>query len=334
MKPLRFMTFTDVHISSVNPQSRRGDYLGDILDKLTQIRDAGRKLGCRFYLCGGDLFNLKAPMKNPHSLNRTLTELFQSFDGNIYMTEGNHDLRFDSYETFNEQPLAVLYQSKALTQLRETIIAHEDKRIRIRSFPFEEEPDLESLPKAKDDVDLNVCVLHLYSSPQGGMLYKHKLFSYPEISTLGDDVFLLGHYHVDQGIETLNINGKPQTFINLGSLSRGSLVEDNIKRIPRVGLVEVTENEDGLKVDVKAIRLKVKPASEVFDLEEKEQEKQKLKEAEEFVEKLKANDFEEDLKGEDRVTAALDKLDLDKKVLEKVSYFLTSAHEELEKIAS
>ncbi|MBD3261265.1 MAG: hypothetical protein GF334_06205 [Candidatus Altiarchaeales archaeon] len=334
MSTLRFMTFTDVHISSVNPQSRRGDYLGDILDKLKQIRDVGQKLGAQFYLCGGDLFNLKAPMKNPHSLNRTLIELFRSFKGDVYTTEGNHDLRFDSYETFNEQPLAVLYQSGALLQLRESVITHEGVSVRIRSFPFEEEPDLESLPKAKDDVDLNVCVLHLYSSPQGGMLYKHKLFSYPEISSLGDDIFLLGHYHVDQGIETLGINGKDQTFINLGALSRGSLVEDNIQRTPRIGYVEITKTGDEVKVSTKAIRLKVKPATEVFDLEEKDQEQKKLKEAEEFVEKLKDDSFEEDLEGEDRVVAALDKLKIDKKVLEKVSYFLTSAHEELEKISS
>jgi hypothetical protein len=46
--PVKFISFTDVHISDVNPRSRTGDYRQDIFDKLTQIRDAGKKLGVDF----------------------------------------------------------------------------------------------------------------------------------------------------------------------------------------------------------------------------------------------------------------------------------------------
>jgi len=168
-----------------------------------------------------------------------------------------------------------------------------------------------------------VCVLHLYATPDGGMLFKQKLFSYEDIAKLNDDIFVLGHYHINQGTQIIESNGKPQHFINVGALSRGSLAEDNITRIPKISIVTI-EKTDKVNIKVQAATLKVRPADEVFDIEKKEEEKKKLKEAEEFVDKLR-EETSIIAEGDDRVEKEIDKLGLDKEILNKVSHFLAEA---------
>jgi len=321
---LKFITFTDVHISSVNPSSRKGDYERDILDKLEQIKAIGVKVGADFFICAGDLFNLKAPMRNPHALNARLINLFKSFPAPIYTTEGNHDLRQDSYETFDEQPLNVIYSSDALIQARDIRRTINDITFRVRSIPFQEEPDLSLIEHAGDDVDLSIFILHLYASLEGGMLFKTKLFSYYDISKLMDDIFVLGHYHADQGIETINDNGKPQHFVNVGSISRGALSEEDVKRQPKVAIVTVSKEEGKISVESMVVRLKVKAPDEAFDLVVHEREKNEQKEAQEFVSKLQTDMI--DVPREDRIAEEVNMLNLDKKVLDKVNYFLNEAY--------
>lgn len=325
MSTLKFLTFSDVHISSVNPESRTGSYEGDIFGKLDQIRKVGKAVKADFFAFSGDLFHLKAPMRNPHGLNSKLIELFSSFSGPIYATEGNHDLKQDSYETFDEQPLNVLYKSKALIQARDVVQQFGDFKVRVRSFPFQEEPDLSTYPKSeKGDWDFSICLLHLYTSKNGGALFARELYSYEDISQLGDDIFVIGHYHIDQGIERITFKGKEQIFINVGAISRGSLSEDNIERSPKIGYITVDKKDGVCTYQCNTVALKVKPVQQVFDVEKKEQNKKQTKEMEEFVAKLEIDSVEV-VEGEDKVKGEVQKLNLDRLVFDKVLYFLEEA---------
>lgn len=324
MDKITFVTFTDIHISSVNPSSRKGNFEQDVYGKLEQIKAIGDKVEANFFICAGDLFNLKAPMRNPHALNSRLINLFRSFPAPIYATEGNHDLRQDSYETFDEQPLNVIYASDALIQARNIRKTVNGISFRIRSIPFQEEPDLATIERANDDVDVSIFILHLYATLDGGMLFKTKLFSYSEIAQLKDDVFVLGHYHVDQGIEILTEQGKPQHFVNVGSITRGTLSDEDVSRQPKVGVITVKKENGKISIEHMIVKLKVKPVEEVFDLVVHEREKKEQKEAQEFVSKLKTDMIE--VPKEDRISDEINVLNLDKKVLDKVNYFLNEAH--------
>jgi 3',5'-cyclic AMP phosphodiesterase CpdA len=334
MQSIKFITFTDIHISDINPQSRTGSYKEDILDKLGQIKLAGAKLGVDFFMCPGDIFNLKAPLRNSHALNTTLIDLFNSFPAPIFITEGNHDLRNDSYESFDEQPLRVLYSSGALKQLRSHVFSKGDFNITLRAFPFEEDPNLLRYPKAEGT--FSVCLLHLYASPEGGSLFRHKIFSYKDISVLGDDIFVLGHYHIDQGVKALDSNNKKQYFINVGALSRGALDEDNLERSPKISYVALVKESTGkINVNIQAIKLKVKTAQEVFKIEEKRIAKERMELADSFVESLKnATAGEEDPKviedrllSQDNVAEASKEFNvsIDKQVIDKARYFMQEA---------
>ena len=324
MNKLKFITFTDVHISSVNPSSRKGSYENDIFEKLEQIRDMGKDKKVDFFICGGDLFNLKAPMRNPHGLNSKMINLFKSFPAPIYMTEGNHDLRNDSYETFNDQPLNVIYASDALIQARNIKKTVNGITYRIRSIPFQEEPDLNAIDQATGDVDVSIFILHIYATHDGGVLFKTKLFSYNEIAKLNDDIFVLGHYHIDQGIQVISENNKDQHFINVGALSRGSLSESDVNRNPNISYVEVFKKEDKVSIITSVVPLKVKTTDEIFDLVVHEREKKEQKEAQEFVSKLQTEVI--NVPKEDQITDEINLLNLDKKVLDKVNYFLEEAY--------
>ena len=320
---MKFITFTDIHISSYNPQSRVGDYQEDILEKLRQIGNVGKKVGVDFYMLAGDLFNLKYPMRNPHSLNTALIEIFKDFGAPIYTTEGNHDLRNDSYATFDEQPLKVLYSSGALIQLREQIVTKGDISVALRAFPFEEHPDFTAMTKKVDGVDLSIAMLHIYSGLKGGNYHTAKVYSYNEIAQMGDDIFVMGHMHLDQGISNIVHCEKEVTFINVGAVSRGSMSDDNATRSPKIGYVDITKADGKVSVTAKAVRLKVKPAEEVFDLDSKEDEKKKQEEAELFVEKLRLEDSSQDALG--RIDSAISDLSLDKIILDSVSHYLSEA---------
>lgn len=329
MSTIRFITFTDVHISDHNPQSRLGNYKKDILEKLKQIGTLGNALKVDFYLCGGDLYEHKAPTRNSHELNVDLIKIFKEFGKPIYMTEGNHDIRNDSYENFSNQPLNVLYESRALTQLRNETVTKGSLKVALRAFEFEETPDLEAYGKPNKDVDCSVCILHIYSKPEGGMLFKQKMFSYKDISVLGDDIFLMGHYHKDQGIVTVNYNGYDQHFINVGAISRGSHSDDNVSRAPKIGFVEIKKDSDGkVHIKTKQVRLSVQPASDIFDIEKKEIEQKRVRDAEEFVEELQKTVSVDNDSGAG-LNDVINHLDLESEVMKKVDFFIKEAEREI-----
>jgi hypothetical protein len=74
----------------------------------------------------------------------------------------------------------------------------------------------------------------------------------------------------------------------------------------------------------KTIRLKVRPYTEVFDVERHEEDKKKVIEAEAFVSKLQS-DLTTAVEGEDRVKTEIMSLNIEKAVLAKVMSFLEQA---------
>lgn len=325
MNTIKFLTFTDVHISDNNPAFRSGNYKEDILNKLGQIGKVGKKLGVDFYLFAGDMFHLKPPSRNSHSLNNNLIQIFRGYGAPIYTTEGNHDIRYDSYETFEEQPLSVLYASNVLHQIRDKIISINNCRIKLQGIPFQENPDLSKIKEKDTDYDLKISILHLYAGKKGGKLFKQKIFSYDELSSLNSDIYVLGHYHIDQGVEKINKNNKNQFFVNIGAISRGTTSEDDITRNPKICYVKADLYPDSTpEIKTQIIKLNVKPVSEIFNLEEKKKENENIRETEIFVEELKKeiNSVESNV---DIIEKEIERTNLESNIIKKVKYYLSEA---------
>jgi DNA repair exonuclease SbcCD nuclease subunit len=283
MDEITILTVGDVHISDVNPRSRIDDFKASIFEKLNQIKSAAKKLKADAVLFTGDLYNIKSPAKNSHELNRELIEFFKSLNCPVYSIPGNHDLTSNDLDTLHLQPLSVLYASGSLKNLKYETIKKNNLIVSMIGVPYTENLDLKTIQiPPRNGTQVQLCLMHIYASPKGGKLFKEKLYGYEELSVLGPDIFVLGHYHVNQHIQS--INGKH--FINLGSISRGTIAEENIYHKPSMGLIKITLENSLVEISTVEIPLKIKPAEEVFDLKKKEEEQKETIEIQKFVDKL------------------------------------------------
>lgn len=305
------LTVGDVHISDTNPRSRIDNFKESILDKLDQVKKASIKLRADAILLTGDLYNLKNPSKNSHDLNRELISLFKSFKCPVYSIPGNHDLTADDIDTIDHQPISVLFASGAVINLsiKPVVLQKKDLKVSLVGIPYKKDPHLDKLKlPSKGDCSARVCVMHIYAGPNAGKMYKERLYGYGELGALEADVFVLGHYHYDQGVQWVD----KKCFINLGSISRGTLTDERIDHQPKFGFIKITQNE----VVADSIPLKVKPPAEIFDLKKREEEEKESKAIEQYVEHLVA---EASTDGKNTtVEDQLEKMDLEKAVQDMV----------------
>jgi len=267
MTEITILTAGDIHISDENPRARIDNYKEAILGKLDQLRILASKLKADAVMLTGDLYNLKKPTNNSHALNRELISLFSSFRCPVYIIPGNHDLTANDLDTLHRQPISVLFASGALKNLSHEKIIKKDLKVSLEGIPFTQDLNLASLEiTPREGFDAQVCLMHLYTGPESGNVFKERLYGYKELAVLSPDIYVLGHYHIDQGIQWQD----DKCFINLGSISRGTLHEDRIEHEPKFGIIKITKENDKVKIIAESKNIKIQPPEEVFDLEKKE----------------------------------------------------------------
>lgn len=323
MTEFTFITANDIHVSDTAPRSRIDDFKGTILNKISQMRAACGKLGADAALYAGDIYNLKNPARNSHELNQDLIREFNKFPCPRYAIEGNHDLTANNLDSLREQPLGVLFEDKTLIQLRHEVIEKDGYKVSLVGIPYTENLEISKLQVPdKSDCVAQICLVHTYASPTPGMLFKEQIHGYKEFAHLSPDVFVFGHYHIDQGIE--EIDGK--YYVNIGSISRGTLSDEDISHHPQIGFIRITVDGNDVKINTQAIRLKVKPVDEVFDLKKREEEQKESKEIELFVEKLMTESDGTDIDDTDKdFNEIVRNMDVAQTVKDKVVHFLQEA---------
>jgi exonuclease SbcD len=272
---------------------------------------------------------LKNPNKNTHGLVRELIEIFKKFKCPVYMIPGNHDLTGNNLESLREQPLGVLFASGAVINLTDEKLSKKGHRglgestipkISLVGIPYIEDLDPASITlPPKENCIAQICVMHLYAGPQAGSVFRERLYGYDEISVLGSDIFVIGHYHVDQGIQVLN----DKHFINLGAVTRGSLAEENINHQPKIGVIKISHKNDKTLIETTHIALQIKPAEEIFDLVKREKEKKEVAEIQKFVDQLIIGTSS--VTTHESIESQIDKLGVAKAVREKVLFFIHEA---------
>jgi DNA repair exonuclease SbcCD nuclease subunit len=306
----RIITFTDVHLADKSPAARIDNYRDAILDKLQQASDIAKERKVDLAICAGDLFHLKSPSKNSHYLVSRTIEIFKNFPCPVFSIYGNHDICQDNLGTLPKQPFYVLLKSGALQYLEDAYF--HNNSIRIFGMDYLANPEYENFNRDKTKEKIQMCVAHVNASSKFDDLFGERVYKYQELSKCTPDIFLFGHYHPDQGIEIHN----NKHFINVGSLSRGSLKKDELTRIPNLGFIEI---DDNFKIKTEKIPLKVKTASEIFDLEMKKKEDVEQKEIENFINEMKSKIF---LEESDDITKTIKSLSFEKKIRDKaMEYF-------------
>jgi len=322
---VNIVTAADFHFCDHSPSSRKDDYVETLFGKLEQIRVLCKKTESKFLLIPGDLFHIKTASKNSHRLVQRLMkkfEQFHSFDCRPVLIAGNHDLSFSNLESLEKQPLGVLLSSGCIEGLvrssdnswmkNEVIYEHSNFKIRIVGCSFGEPGSgtLESLTFKKKDEDWLLCMAHTFASPLRGNFFGSPVLGYQDMLNLGPDIFIFGHLHKDQGVQTIS----EKYFVNVGAVTRGSISEDDVKRKPKICVLKINQNS----VQVTPICLRIKPAEEIFDLGLKQQEDLRSKEINAFIEMLS----KEDQTQSEDVKKHLKDLSFEDIVKEKALYYL------------
>jgi DNA repair exonuclease SbcCD nuclease subunit len=281
-----FIYRTDTHVADRSPISWKGDYPAEIWENVRQIGVLARERGASAILDGGDYFHVKAASRNSHGLVEHTARLHQDYTCPVHCVEGNHDIAYNDLASIERQPLGVLYAAGVFKQLRETVFDSDGVRVRVVGMPYSPHrtaDEIRAVQKKPGD-DFLVVIIHQLASenPPASVedFFGEPVFRYAELLTEdGPDVFAFGHWHKDQGIVDL----RGRKFVNLGAVSRGALIRENLERTPKVAHFEFTKGS----FRVTPIPLVVAAPADVFDLDRKEREEKEGKEIEQFVERLK-----------------------------------------------
>ena len=277
---------TDAHNSDQPPQSRQDDWTTTVLDKLTQVGNIARRTGALGVLDGGDLFHVKSPIRNSHGLVQRVATVHQGYPCPTWATVGNHDVRNASLENLGESPLGVLFASGVIKPLympeHEAVFAQGGLKVRVVAIPYHGTSyDMNLFTTiTKKDEDYLVVIAHVLATDKSMEGFPSEdVIQYKDLVNLDPDCFIFGHWHKYQGVKILG----SKTFVNLGSMTRGSLSQDDLNRKPAVAVIRF----DAKGIHVEEVLLDVLPAEEVFDLVKKAQVEENNVVMEDFVANLR-----------------------------------------------
>lgn len=273
---IKLLWRTDLHLSDRAPASRCDDWNDSLFAKLDQVKLVAKKVGVDAVLDGGDYFHVKSPSRTSHELVRRSAEHHHDYPCPVYCTPGNHDAVYGDYGNLPRQPLGVLYASGVFQRLydeHEAVFEEFEEfegggrtqtfKVRVVGIPYHgTEYDLDRFTGIKKgDEDFLVVVAHVLASHKGGSMFEGEdILRYRDLAALDPDLWCLGHWHKDQGVQ--EVDGK--LFVNVGSMSRGALNQDDLERKPAIALLSF-DRQTGIKVQT--LRLRVAPAEEVFNLD-------------------------------------------------------------------
>ena len=224
-------------------------------------------------------------------------------------------------DTLKTQPLSVLYASGDLKNLKHEIIQSGKLKVSMVGVPYTENINIKTLNiPPKGDAQVQLCLMHLYASPKGGKLFKEKIYGYEELAVLGCSVYVIGHDHSNKGI----VLTKGKYFVNLGSISRGTIAEENINHKPSFGLIKITLEDEKVNITATEIPLKIKPVEEVFDLKKHEEEKKESLEIQKFVDRL-ITETSSEIGKKLSINQMLEKMTLSKKIKDTVINLIAEA---------
>ena len=290
---IRLVYRTDVHLAVQAPQSRIDDWAPTIFDKLDQVGEIAREVGAQAIMDNGDFFHIKMPSRTTHALVRQVAAAHAGYVP-VFANIGNHDCKYGDYAFLPESPLGVLFDTgvfKRCYDQHEAVFEWDDPhdkghtshlKVRVVGIPYHgKKYDLNRLTTIiKGDEDFLVVMAHLLASPGGGEMFGGEdIVAYAELANLDPDLFCFGHWHKNQGVVKV---GK-KTVVNIGSLTRGALTEDEVTRVPECAVLTFTKKD----IEVERRPLRVRPAAEVFDLVGRTRQEARAMTVDAFVESVK-----------------------------------------------
>lgn len=264
---MKFLYVGDIHERKNPPKSRIDDWQSTLQMKADEIWNYANKYDVSAILQGGDF--LDKPMIDDEYLitviNRWSTIDTSDLLRRIAMKEidekevldtlqkgkpilgvvGNHDEFGNSMKSFEKSSLALLSKMGLINLLsKENPMIFTDNdgtTISITGADYDLEMESDTSHDAyildKKAADFDIHIVHgMLTDKDLGKLIKHTKVS--EIKDTKADLTISGHDHI--GFEPVEIEGK--LFVNPGAIIRSSNDAAEMKRIPKVMLIEITKS--------------------------------------------------------------------------------------------
>lgn len=281
---LRFVAMADAHLCAFDPPSWKISFLEHSQDTLRQIFKFAVKVNADGILWAGDQFHRKSSTNNPLWFVSTIIRLFKEPEEagieNLGIA-GNHDIKFGSIEKGLEgQALETLIAAGVfrLLDAQEYLYEADGFKVRVAGASFEHGRAEGCRDKKKDGADYLISLGHFWFGKASGEFFGEHLYGPDFLGTGEPDLYVIGHHHEDQGVQ--EEGGK--YYVAPGSINRTGGKESDLLRRPAASLITISK--EGIKVQV--LRPKVREATDVIDLEVRQQVLEERKEMESFINSL------------------------------------------------
>ena len=330
---IRFLVFSDLHISDGPPSQRDDSYFEDILAKVRELGKVACGLCVDATIIAGDLFHRKNPQHISHKLVQRFGAVLSDFGGPVLAVPGNHDYT-GNIEALHRSPYGVLREFDAIHDLSTWPKSFADGQgvdaktfVHVTGAAYEpgEPAAMYALPKIDGGIEaLSVHVCH-------GMLMptrKTRPFEFTPIADIEDQaarITVVGHYHPGWGVEKRG----GRIFYAPGSVARISTHEHDITRAPKYGILSVDRVDGKWKAGIKEREVPgVRPADAVFSLDAVTAKATREKELVQFEESLSPTSLETvAVDVQDAARALADENDLDGSVLAEMLSLLAEAED-------
>jgi predicted phosphodiesterase len=246
----------DIHLSDRPPSSCTESYLDDLFDLLEETTEVAKDRQVDAVIWAGDVFHHKQPNRTSHRLVQRTIELIRAYSCELWIVPGNHDMANDRQDSINDtQPLGVLFSTGTAGCLDGWMNGVGTAY----GIPWQQEFTPRVLHDHAYFVGLssaatNLVVMHAPIYPPGKENPWECLPAGQVADIIGGPAdrpnhIFYGHVHDDHGIYTASgPEGRSAVFCNHGALTRGSLQEYNLTRMPAVTLWDPYATEPLVRV--------------------------------------------------------------------------------------
>ena len=317
---MKLLVVNDTHIRGTTPSRRVDNFKETLLNKLTEVQQLVEEKEVDYVLHSGDLFD--RPDTAP-SIVSEFVKVLRNFTVPIYLVAGNHDLYGHNPETLSRTMLGLLVASGIVNLIPEQGIILEKDSVKLqltgKSFDYniDNNADVYGIKK-QESVDYALHLAH-------GMLLDKPVFEdgYTLIEDVKTeaDITVTGHYHLGYGIKEF----EGSYFLNPGSLVRVSADLKEIARMPKVALIDFSE-----EININLIELETaKEGEQVLDRSELEKQKFREKKLADFNRQISAAGDFKYFKIDDILDEVANNQNIDKAVKEEALARISDSQERL-----
>lgn len=230
---IRFLFYTDSHLSGRTPKHRLDDFPATMGRKIKEVYQLAEDTDCQFVAFGGDFFNTHRIFS--YDVIGDAMDVICESKLKTYCCMGEHDLYGHSPNTYKSSTLAFFVRRCAnMTILWEPLELDNGVVLHAK---HEWEDMHEAMKRDIDESKLNILICHELITNKRAMF---DVINTGELSPCPFDIVVSGDLH--DGYESHEVDGK--WFVNPGSLARRTTAD--AKRWPQVAIIDI--EKDGIPI--------------------------------------------------------------------------------------